>query len=125
EGFVADPLPYYAAADLYCRSAALEGENLSSYQAMAAGLPVAGFDTGTATELLGKVGHGLLAANRDTGALALAAYQILTLPDRGRLLGARGAAYCREHLDIRRTITELELLYSELFPSSTQAALGR
>ena len=103
-GFHSDPLPYYAAADAYLRTNVFEAENLCSYQAMAMGLPVIGFDTGCETELLRKVGHGVLVPNRDAHALATRASEILLLPDKGKQLGGLGAKYCLENLDIRQSI---------------------
>mgnify|MGYP001267520856 CR=1 FL=1 len=69
-GFHADPLPFYAAANLYLRTTIFEAESLCSYQAKAMGLPVVGFDTGSETELLSKVGHGILVSNKDAAVLA-------------------------------------------------------
>ncbi len=112
-GFTEDPTPWYAAADIYFRSMVLEGENLSSYQAMAAGLPVVGFNTGSPNELLGKLGHGILAPNRDADALAAAAKTILIQPDLGQSAGRRGAKYCRENLGIHRLIQLLDVVYRE------------
>ena len=97
-GFHANPLPYYAAADIYLRTPIFEADNLSSYQAMALAVPVVGFDTGAETELLRQVGHGIIVPNRDPSALAKAAADILTLPDAGRSLGERGREYCQKHL---------------------------
>jgi glycosyltransferase involved in cell wall biosynthesis len=114
-GFRPDPLPYYAAADIYLRTPVFEAENLSSYQAMASGLPVVGFDTGNETELIRKAGHGHLVANRDAAALADGVARILSSPDRGRALGRLGAEYCRRHLDIRQTISEISAAYVELY----------
>ena len=34
------------------------------------GLPVVGFDAGSETELLRKVGHGILVSNKDAAVLA-------------------------------------------------------
>ena len=36
-GFMSDPLPYYAAGNIYLRTNLFESENLSSYVAMAMG----------------------------------------------------------------------------------------
>jgi len=110
-GFQRDPLPYYAGADIYLRTPVFESENLSSYQAMAMGLPVVGFDTGCETELLVKSGHGVLVPTKNSDALARAVTEILNLPDRGARIGARGAQYCGEHLDVTRTLSELSDLY--------------
>ena len=115
-GFAEEPLPFYAAADIYLRTPVFEAENLSSCQAMAMGLPAVGFATeGHAElELIGKVGHGHLVRARDSEALAEAAGRILSLPDRGRALGARGASYARAHLDFQQLISMLVDVYSQL-----------
>ena len=103
-GFRDDPLPYYAAADVYFRTPVLEAENLCSYQAMAAALPVVGFDTGCETELIPTVGHGILVPNRDAAALAARTIEILSSPGRGRGIGEQGVAYAAQYLDTAPTI---------------------
>jgi glycosyltransferase involved in cell wall biosynthesis len=115
-GFAEEPLPFYAAADIYFRTPVYEAENLSSCQAMAMGLPAVGFETGSEQELelIGKAGHGLLVPPRDAAALAEAARHILSLPDRGRSMGQRGASYCQAHLDFQGLISMLVAVYSEL-----------
>ncbi|MGB7923974.1 MAG: glycosyltransferase [Pyrinomonadaceae bacterium] len=114
-GFQNNPFPYFAAADLYLRTTVLEPENLSFYQSMAMGLPTVGFDTQqSGADLITKVGHGHLVANRDAEALGAATAAILTLPDGGRSLGQRGAIYCREHLDLQQSIRILSSAYAEL-----------
>jgi glycosyltransferase involved in cell wall biosynthesis len=113
-GYRTDSLPYYAAADLYLRTGIYEGENISSHYAMAIGLPVVGFETGMETELIPRVGHGLLVPVGDAGGLADAIGRILRLKDRGREMGERGAAYARRHLDIRKTIDWFSEAYHEL-----------
>ncbi len=113
-GFHSNPLPYYAAADVYLRTNVFEAENLCSYQAMAMGLPVIGFDTGCETELLRKVGHGVLVRNRNSQELASATIGTLLLSDKGRKLGDLGAEYCRMHLDIRQSIDAFCSTYTTL-----------
>jgi glycosyltransferase involved in cell wall biosynthesis len=113
-GFRPDPLPYYAAANIYLRTPVFEAENLSSYQAMAMGLPIVGFNTGCETELVNKVGHGILVPNRDAEALAQAIAQILMLPDRGREMGERGVEYGRDHLDISQMVVPFFAAYENL-----------
>jgi glycosyltransferase involved in cell wall biosynthesis len=116
-GFIDEPLPFYAAADIYLRTPVYESDNLSSYQAMAMGLPIVGFETGREAELTGKVGNGMLVPLRDAVALSCAAEQILRLPDRGRALGELGAAYCHAHLDSRRFVSMLVDAYKALHQS--------
>lgn len=113
-GFQAEPLPYYAAADIYLRTPVLEADNLSSYQAIAMGLPVVGFDTGRDSELIPKAGHGILVPNRDGAAFARAIASILALPDGGEMMGELGAEYSRKHLDIQRTVSPFFSAYKTL-----------
>jgi glycosyltransferase involved in cell wall biosynthesis len=125
-GFQKNPFPYFAAADLYLRTTVLEPENLSFYQSMGIGLPVVGFDTQQGgTDLITKVGHGHLVTNRDSAALGEAAASILTLPDGGRELGARGAQYCRERLDLQQSIRILSSAYAELYAKYYEKAQRR
>jgi glycosyltransferase involved in cell wall biosynthesis len=113
-GFDPQPLPYYAAADIYLRTPTMEGENISSRQAIAMGLPAAGFDTGCETDLIAKLGHGILVPNTDAAALAAATCQILSTPDRGASLGARGVDYCKAHMGIQKHVDDLMSLYTRL-----------
>jgi glycosyltransferase involved in cell wall biosynthesis len=111
-GFDPQPLPYYAAADIYLRTTTMEGENISSRQAIAMGLPTVGFDTSCETDLIAKLGHGILVPNRDVAALASATCQILSTPDRGAAMGARGIDYCKTHLGIQKHIDDLLAVYN-------------
>lgn len=119
-GFIEDPLPFYVAADIYFRSPIYEGENLSSYPAIATGLPVVGFDTSCGTDLIGKLGHGLLVPNKDAAAFAEAVVSILTLPDQGRSIGQRGVDYCYQHFDVRHDVENLSSIYASLHQGSDE-----
>ncbi len=113
-GFEAEPLPYYATANIYLRTPVFEAENLSSYAAIAMGLPVVGFDTGCETELITRIGNGILVPNRDAAAFAQAIAHILTLPDSGRAMGELGAARSRQDFDVRRVVSVFYSVYSDL-----------
>ncbi|HEY0366554.1 MAG TPA: glycosyltransferase, partial [Pyrinomonadaceae bacterium] len=113
-GFDPQPLPYYAAADVYLRTTTMEGENISSRQAIAMGLPTAGFDTRCETDLIAKLGHGILVPNADAPALAAATCEILSKPDRGAALGARGLDHCKTHMGIQKHVDDLMSLYTQL-----------
>jgi glycosyltransferase involved in cell wall biosynthesis len=119
-GFVSDPLPFYAAADIYLRTTVFEGDNLSSYQAMAMGLPVIGFDTRKETELISKVKHGILVPLRDAAAVAAAVEQVLSLPDHGRSMGASGEDYSRTHMDAQELVSLLRSVYFDLHRSENK-----
>ncbi len=113
-GFVEDPSSWYVAADVYVRTAVFEGENLSSYQAMAAAVPVVAFDTRCETDLVRVVGHGILVPLGDCTALGDAVVRVLTSPGVRRRLGERGLAYASAHLDIRVIVRLFEEAYLEL-----------
>jgi len=108
------PLPFYAAATVYLRTMIFEETNLSTYQAMAMGLPIVGFDTGCETELLNKVGHGILVPNKSAEALSTAVAQILSMPGQGREMGSRGIEFSRINLDIRQAIEDMTTVYKNL-----------
>jgi len=113
-GFDPQPLPYYAAADVYLRTTTMEGENISSRQAIAMGLPTVGFDTYRDTDLIAKLGHGILVPNADAAALAAATCQILSTPDRGVARGARGVDYAKAQMGIQKHVDDLLSLYQQL-----------
>ena len=113
-GYQVDLLPYYAAATMYLRTMIFEETNLSTYKAMAMGLPIVGFDTGCETELLKKVGHGILVPNKSVADLSAAVAQILTLPDQGREIGSRGIEFSQSNLDIRQAIADMTTVYKNL-----------
>ena len=119
-GFDPQPLPYYAAADIYLRTTTMEGENISSRQAVALGLPTVGFDTCRETDLIAKLGHGILVPNADTAALAAATCRILSTPDRGAALGARGVDYCKAHMGIQKHLDDLLSVYNQLHTKGAQ-----
>jgi glycosyltransferase involved in cell wall biosynthesis len=113
-GFDREPLPYYAAADIYLRTTTMEGENLSSRQAIAMGLPTVGFDSCPETDLIGKLGHGIVVPNADAAALASATCEILSLPDRGCAMGALGVAYSNATMGIQKHVDSLLSVYAHL-----------
>jgi glycosyltransferase involved in cell wall biosynthesis len=116
-GFEPEPLPFYAAADIYLRTPIMEAENISSCYAIATELPAVGFDTCRAADLILKLGHGLLVPNKDAPALASAVARILSMPDRGRLMGGRGIDYCRAQLDLQKQVDGLSSVYTALAQS--------
>lgn len=115
-GFVDDPLPWYIAADLYLRTNILEGDNLSSVQAMAAALPVVGFDTESDAELVHEVGHGIVVENRNSIRFADAVCRLTTAADR-REIGERGAAYATLHFSNHLVIRACQDIYRKLAAS--------
>ena len=65
-------------------------------------------------DLIAKLGHGILVPNADADALATATCQILSTPDRGSAMGARGIDYCKTHMGIQKHVDDLMSLYDQL-----------
>jgi glycosyltransferase involved in cell wall biosynthesis len=112
-GFRDEPVPFYAAADLYLRTTIFEGDNLSSALAVGVGLPAVGFDVGADNDLLRRAGHGLLVANRDTAALSAAVIALLSSVEDRRALGQRGLRYGKDHLTISAGVQPFLSAYLE------------
>jgi hypothetical protein len=112
-GFWEDPLEVCAAADIYLRTNLFEGDNLSSLQAIGLGVPVAGFETGQAVDVVRTAGAGDLVPVGDEPKLANAIRRILSSEDRGAHLGRAGAAYVDEHLGISSMLHAYETAYQE------------
>ncbi len=110
-GFWEEPLDGCAAADIYLRTNLLEGDNLSSLQALGLGVPVAGFATGRETDVVRDTGAGLLVPVGDVAALANATRTILSREDRGAALGLVGAQYVDAHLGIGALLQAYESGY--------------
>ena len=108
------PLPYYAAATVYLRTMIFEERNFSCVEAMAMGLPMVGFDTCCETDLIKKLGHGILVSNKSVEALTEAVAQILLLPDQGKEMGSRGIEFCQANFDIRQAIKDIIVVYKNL-----------
>lgn len=118
-GFISDLLPFYAAADIYLRTYLFEGDNLSSLQALAVGVPAVGYDTHQAVDILRDAKAGLLVQPGDVPALAIALGQIVALPDRGATMGAAGAASLDSKFDVHHVIGAFEESYVQLAKKTT------
>jgi glycosyltransferase involved in cell wall biosynthesis len=110
-GYVDDPYPYYAAADIFLRTFELEGDTRASFDAMGYGLPIVAFDTGLPIDYIPSVGHGIRVALGDAAGLADAVVRMARDHAGRRAMGDRGQQYAREHLDVRRALTAFEELY--------------
>jgi len=103
-GFRTDLECFYGLADIYWRTSLVEGMNRACFLAMAYALPIVGFDTRAATEVLTEGETALLVPPGDAAALAAASRRLLRAPDLARTLGGAAAELCRRDWDIAQAI---------------------
>ncbi|MFD0315096.1 glycosyltransferase family 4 protein [Streptomyces flavalbus] len=114
-GAVADPVPWYRAADLVVLPSRWEGMALAPLEAMACGRPVVVTDVGGARESLppSAVAHCLVPA-ADPAALARAVTALLDAPPLRAALGAAGHHHVRAAHDVRHTAEAVARVYREV-----------
>lgn len=112
-GFVDDPLPLLAAADLFCLPSRWEGFGQSLAEALLLAVPAVAADCVSGPRLLLAGGeHGDLVPVDDVAALANAVSRHLDAPERLRAAAARGRAWAVAHLGVERAAGEvLEVLH--------------
>jgi glycosyltransferase involved in cell wall biosynthesis len=112
-GFLADPDPWFAAADLYVMTSVAEGLNTTLLDAMHFGLPLVGTNIAGSAELLRANRTALVFPPADAAGLAAAVGQLLADPaaTAGR---ATEAARLVESYDIEHTADQYDRLYRHL-----------
>jgi glycosyltransferase involved in cell wall biosynthesis len=115
-GYVADPAPYLAAADLLVLPSAAEACPLAVLRAMAAGLPVVASRAGGLPELVRDGVDGLLVPTGDDAALRAALAALAADPARRRRMGESARRRVTERFTVERCTRRLLDVY--------QAALG-
>lgn len=107
-GFVADPLPEVAHADLFCLPSRWEGFGQTLAEALLLGTPTVAADCVSGPRLLLADGrHGDLVPVDDAAALASAIQRHLGDPDRLRRAAAHGQEWATTELDVGRTATQV------------------
>ncbi|MFD0370387.1 glycosyltransferase [Streptomyces sp. NPDC127114] len=114
-GAVADPAPWYRAADLVVLPSRWEGMALAPLEAMASGRPVVVGDVDGARESL-PPGHEALCLvpPGDPAALAAALGRLLGAPGLRHSLGREAREHVLSRFDVRRTGAAVAELYREL-----------
>jgi glycosyltransferase involved in cell wall biosynthesis len=107
-------MPYYAAADVYLRPNLLEGDNLSSYAAIAGGLPIVGFASGAPIDHVRDAELGILVESGNSRQLATAIAELLATPARQHALRMRCLPYAAKHLDLNVYLEDLMATYATL-----------
>ena len=100
-----------AALDLLVLTSDFEGFPNVIMEAMAAGRPVVATDVGACRELVSDGVTGFLVPPGDSKAISDKLVQVLTLPDRGRSLGAAGRARVLKEFDVKVMARRFEALY--------------
>ncbi|WP_432055447.1 glycosyltransferase [Streptomyces sp. bgisy022] len=114
-GAVADPVPWYRAADLVVLPSRWEGMALAPLEAMACGRPVVLSDVDGARESLPpSLAPHCLVPPRDPDALAAAVTALLLDPPLRASLGARGRRHVLSTHDVRHTTRAVAALYRDL-----------
>ncbi|CAL9531934.1 glycosyltransferase [Streptomyces sp. enrichment culture] len=114
-GAVADPAPWYRAADLVVLPSRWEGMALAPLEAMACGRPVVLSDVDGARESLPpSLAPHCLVPPRDPAALAAAVTALLLDPPLRASLGERGRRHVLSTHDVRHTTRAVAALYRDL-----------
>ncbi|MEU9336751.1 glycosyltransferase [Streptomyces sp. NPDC048290] len=114
-GPVADPVPWYRAADLVVLPSRWEGMALAPLEAMACGRPVVVSEVDGAREALppALAAHGLVPPG-DPAALARALTALLLDGELRAELGARGRAHVRSAHDVRHMTEAVAQVYGDV-----------
>jgi glycosyltransferase involved in cell wall biosynthesis len=122
-GAVADPLPWYQAADVVVQPSRWEGMALAPLEAMACGRPVVLTDVGGARECLPPADRdSCVVPVADVPAMAAALLRLLTDTGLRTAAGLRALAHARARHDVRRTASAVAALYAELLPAPDRTA---
>jgi glycosyltransferase involved in cell wall biosynthesis len=126
-GYQPDIGPLLATCDVLIHPATREPLGRVILEAMAAGKPVVAVNAGGPAEIIRHEQDGLLTASDAPDELAAAALRLIRDPALAERLGAAARQRVRADFDIRRTVLEVEALYTRLLtqtPPATQCGAG-
>jgi glycosyltransferase involved in cell wall biosynthesis len=113
-GFLADPRPVYAAADVIALSSLSEGSPNALLEAMAAGVPVVSTAVGGIPEIVTDAETALLVAPRSPEALAAAIRRIFAEPEASRARADRARIIVASRHSPAERVRKLTELYREV-----------
>lgn len=111
-GFVADPRPWYAAADLLVVPSDYEGLSNTLLEGMSAGLPVVATRISGTEDVFGEADVGEMVEPEDSGALAAAIGRMLGDPARRAACGAAARGLAVRRYSLRHVVDELQRIYA-------------
>jgi L-malate glycosyltransferase len=111
-------------ADLFLLPSDSESFGLAALEAMACEVPVVATNVGGLPEVVTHGADGYLFEPRDVATGAKYALEILTLPDRGRLMGQMARANARARYCANDIIPRYERYYEKILDATGSAALA-
>ena len=116
-GHQADPIPFYAAMDIFVMPTRREGFGMTFIEANAMGLPVIGCRVTGCIDAVDEGKTGLLVEVDNEEALTNAIYQLIDEPELRAQLGRTGKKRVSELFDSELLVCEHAKLYENLFNS--------
>jgi glycosyltransferase involved in cell wall biosynthesis len=113
-GFREDVAAILRALDVFALSSRDEGFSLVTVQAMATGLPVVVTRSGGPETIVEDGASGILVPARDPEALAKGILDVVSSPDRGRAMGARGRERAVGEFSLHRMVERYAEVYEGL-----------
>ena len=104
----------YADFDVLVVSSDNEGTPVSAIEAMASDCPVVATCVGGLPDLITDGENGLLVQPRNPGELSSAVLRLLHNPETARNMSRKALAMAREQFSVRRLITDMDHLYTQL-----------
>jgi glycosyltransferase involved in cell wall biosynthesis len=126
-GLRRDVAAVLASGDLFVMPSVSEGLPLALLEAMFAGKPIVATDVGEVAAALGQGRAGVIVPPEDAAALAAALDDLLTSPERARMLGGSARARAAAKFDLSHMVRRYRTMYEELLadqmlPMGTLAA---
>lgn len=113
-GYQRDTPKFYSAFDVFVLPSFFEGLPVSVIEAFAAGCPVIGTRVGGVPEVIEHEVTGLLVEPGSSEQITDALRRLITQPELGEKLRARGRQHAQRQFSIEAMIGKTELVYSEL-----------
>jgi len=113
-GFLSDPRPYYAIADVFAMSSLTEGSPMALLEAMAARVPVVATAVGGIPEIVQDGESALLVPPRDPAALATALARALSEPEQSRRRAEQAFSALKERHSPQARVRAVARLYRDL-----------